>query len=66
MSAPIEGKVYIVTGASRGFGLAIVKTCVEACGGSVSARNREPHGLEVQIVLRAANPPSPAESVSPA
>jgi two-component system, OmpR family, sensor histidine kinase CpxA len=36
-----------------GLGLAIVKTCVEACQGSVSARNRLPHGLEVQIVLKA-------------
>jgi two-component system sensor histidine kinase CpxA len=36
-----------------GLGLAIVKTCVEACHGTVSARNRQPHGLEVQIVLRA-------------
>ena len=37
-----------------GLGLAIVKTCVEACQGTVSARNRAPQGLEVQIVLKAA------------
>jgi len=37
-----------------GLGLAIVKTCVEACQGSVSAKNRAPQGLEVQIVLKAA------------
>jgi two-component system, OmpR family, sensor histidine kinase CpxA len=37
-----------------GLGLAIVKTCVEACQGTVSARNRTPHGLEVQILLKAA------------
>jgi two-component system sensor histidine kinase CpxA len=37
-----------------GLGLAIVKTCVEACQGTVSARNRVPQGLEVQIVLKAA------------
>ena len=36
-----------------GLGLAIVKTCVEACGGTVSARNREPNGLEVRILLQA-------------
>jgi two-component system sensor histidine kinase CpxA len=30
-----------------GLGLAIVRTCVEACGGTVSCRNRQPHGLEV-------------------
>lgn len=37
-----------------GLGLAIVKTCVEACQGTVSARNLVPHGLEVQVVLKAA------------
>jgi two-component system sensor histidine kinase CpxA len=39
-----------------GLGLAIVKTCVEACFGTVTARNREPHGLEVRIQLHAAAP----------
>ncbi len=34
-----------------GLGLTIVKTCVASCGGSVSARNRSPHGLEVTIHL---------------
>ncbi len=37
-----------------GLGLAIVKTCVEACQGSVTALNRRPHGLEVQIRCAAA------------
>jgi len=37
-----------------GLGLAIVRSCVEACRGSVSFRNREPHGLEVTIKLAAA------------
>lgn len=37
-----------------GLGLAIVKTCVESCCGSVTARNREPSGLEVRISLHAA------------
>jgi two-component system sensor histidine kinase CpxA len=32
-----------------GLGLAIVKTCVEACRGTVTALNRQPHGLEIQI-----------------
>jgi len=36
-----------------GLGLAIVKTCVEACQGTVTARNRMPQGLEVQVVLKA-------------
>ena len=34
-----------------GLGLTIVKTCVESCSGSVVARNRQPHGLEVEIRL---------------
>jgi two-component system sensor histidine kinase CpxA len=34
-----------------GLGLAIVKTCVEACQGTVSARNRAPRGLEIQVIL---------------
>lgn len=34
-----------------GLGLTIVKTCVESCGGTVVAQNREPHGLEVVIRL---------------
>jgi two-component system sensor histidine kinase CpxA len=37
-----------------GLGLAIVKTCVEACQGTVTARNRQPSGLAVELVLRAA------------
>jgi len=35
-----------------GLGLAIVKSCVEASGGTVQCRNREPHGLAVEIRLR--------------
>jgi two-component system sensor histidine kinase CpxA len=34
-----------------GLGLAIVKTCVEACQGLVTARNRLPSGLQVEILL---------------
>ena len=34
-----------------GLGLAIVKSCIEACRGSVSAKNRELHGLEIELVL---------------
>ena len=37
-----------------GLGLAIVRTCVEACRGTVSCRNRKPSGLEVVIRLEAA------------
>jgi two-component system sensor histidine kinase CpxA len=39
-----------------GLGLAIVKTAVESCCGSVTARNRQPHGLEVEIRLPKADP----------
>lgn len=34
-----------------GLGLTIVKTCVEACGGSVKCQNRKPQGLRVEIRL---------------
>jgi len=37
-----------------GLGLAIVKSCVAACQGSMAIRNREPHGLEIEIRLPAA------------
>jgi two-component system, OmpR family, sensor histidine kinase CpxA len=39
-----------------GLGLAIVKTCVEACQGTVIARNRQPSGLQVDLVLKSAAP----------
>jgi two-component system sensor histidine kinase CpxA len=39
-----------------GLGLAIVKSDIEACGGSVRCRNRQPHGLEVEIRLPQATP----------
>ena len=34
-----------------GLGLAIVRSAIEACGGSVSCRNREPRGFEVLLNL---------------
>ncbi len=34
-----------------GLGLAIVKSCIETCKGTVTARNRAPHGLIVEIRL---------------
>jgi two-component system sensor histidine kinase CpxA len=37
-----------------GLGLAIVRSAIEACGGSVSCHLREPHGLDVRIVLQSA------------
>lgn len=38
------------TGGS-GLGLAIVQRCIEACGGIVTARLRQPQGLEVEIKI---------------
>ncbi len=38
------------TGGS-GLGLAITKRCIEACGGTVAAKNRQGGGLEVTITL---------------
>ena len=40
-----------------GLGLSIVKTCIESCGGTVSCRNRAPHGLEVTVILKIASAP---------
>ena len=37
-----------------GLGLAIVKSCIEGCGGTVSAKNRIPHGLAIIISLKSA------------
>jgi two-component system sensor histidine kinase CpxA len=37
-----------------GLGLAIVRTCVSACGGEVTARNVEPRGFAVAMTLDAA------------
>ena len=37
-----------------GLGLAIVKTCIQACQGTVTAKNRQPTGLEVAIRLKRA------------
>jgi two-component system sensor histidine kinase CpxA len=38
-----------------GLGLAIVRSCMEACGGTVTCRNRMPRGFEVDLRLRAAD-----------
>ncbi len=37
-----------------GLGLAIVRTCIDACKGTVRLRNREPRGFEVTVELAAA------------
>jgi len=37
-----------------GLGLAIARSCVEACGGTVTSSNRQPHGLSVAVTLQAA------------
>ena len=38
-----------------GLGLTIVKSCIEACGGSVFARNIQPSGFCVEIMLQTAS-----------
>jgi len=40
-----------------GLGLTIVRTCIEACGGRVTARNRESGGLQVNLYLAQAAEP---------
>lgn len=37
-----------------GLGLSIVKSCVESCGGTVTADNQKPHGLRIDIELASA------------
>jgi two-component system sensor histidine kinase CpxA len=37
-----------------GLGLSIVKSCVESCGGTVTADNQKPHGLRINIELACA------------
>jgi two-component system sensor histidine kinase CpxA len=52
------------TGGS-GLGLAIVRTCIDSCNGSVTADNRYPHGLAVQVHLPAASIPTPIPAAEP-
>lgn len=40
-----------------GLGLAIVRTCLEACQGTVTATNRQPRGFEVRLRLPPGVPP---------
>lgn len=44
-------------GGGAGLGLAIVRSCVEACQGTVACRNRAPKGLEVEIRLKTPGSP---------
>jgi len=48
MSVALAGKVYIVTGASKGFGLAIAKTLV-ASGARVGLLSRSQAGLDKAV-----------------
>ena len=43
-----------ITGKGAGLGLAIVRTCIESCEGTVRCRNLRPKGFEVTLRLRAA------------
>jgi len=46
-----------------GLGLTIVRTCIEACGGTVSCRNRKPSGLEVVMRFHRSSPFSNPQTV---
>jgi two-component system sensor histidine kinase CpxA len=37
-----------------GLGLAIVRSCIEACQGTVTFRNRKPVGFEAELLLKRA------------
>ncbi len=39
-----------------GLGLTLAKTCIEACGGTVTCRNRKPKGLEAIVRLAQSGP----------
>ena len=39
-------------------GLSTVKSCIEACGGTVTCRNLQPHGFEVRVQLQPASAPT--------
>ena len=47
----LEGKSIVVTGGSRGLGLALVEAVAEAHGGHAGARNRPEGGADVWIAL---------------
>ena len=47
----LEGQVAVVTGGSRGIGLAIAQRAVQQHGGVISASNAKDGGLVVEIVL---------------
>jgi len=47
-----------------GLGLAIVRTCMEACGGRVTARNRETGGLEINLYLATTAEPVSSSAVA--
>jgi two-component system sensor histidine kinase CpxA len=49
-----------------GLGLTIAKTCVEACGGKITAANTSPAGLCVAITLQAAASPAHVASAAAA
>jgi two-component system sensor histidine kinase CpxA len=48
-----------------GLGLAIVRSAIEACGGVVQCRNRQPHGLEVRLALPVTAAPSSSSPLKP-
>jgi two-component system, OmpR family, sensor histidine kinase CpxA len=51
LSAFVKGQKRFLGDVAHELGLAIVKTCVETCNGTVSACNRTPNGFAVTITL---------------
>jgi two-component system sensor histidine kinase CpxA len=51
-SRPEEARSRDTGGA--GLGLSIVKSCIEACGGTIDCRNRKPTGMQFTVTLQGA------------
>jgi signal transduction histidine kinase len=59
MDLELAGKVAVVTGASKGIGLAVARGIIEAHGGRIWLENVPAGGLTVAFTLPAESPPAP-------